>query len=61
MIALFINGESSPLPLLAAFISSAKLLGLNVGFDTIANISPVLGSNATTAPLLLPNASDATC
>ena len=55
-IALFISGLCSASPALAFFISSAKLLGLKLGFETIANTFPVLGSNATTAPLSSPNA-----
>ena len=60
-VALFISGELSALPALAASIDAFKSLGLYVGLETMANTSPVLGFNATTAPLLLPRALYAAC
>ncbi len=45
-----------PLGLLAISYVSFMLLGLNPGFETLANTAPVLGSKATTAPLLAPKA-----
>ena len=59
-IALFNNGVSASLPSFARSISDARSLGLKLGFDTITKISPVLGFNATTEPLLFPRALYAT-